>query len=346
MPDSKPRLALIGYGEAGRAFARGWRAAGVTGDIRAFDIDPARSLSASRAAALEGAQAVFCLVTADRATEAFEQIAPHLPPDPPSGPPSGPSGGVLVFDGNSCAPATKRENALVVEGAGGRYVDMAIMAPVHPRLHETPVLLAGPHAEAGRGMLARLGMRSRVAGDEVGQASAIKMIRSVMVKGMEALFAECVLAGRRAGVEDVVLDSLQDSFPEFDWAARAAYSLERMMVHGTRRAAEMREVARTVRELGLSGAMSEASAHWQALVGGLGLEAGVDDVRARSDAILAVLGGAGPGGAGRVGEACVGEACVGEACVGEACVGGGAAPVAGATPPAYLGKEEEEGEDR
>jgi len=303
--DRTPRIALIGYGEAGRAFARGWRGGDVAADIRAFDIDPARSRSGSRAEALAGADAVFCLVTADRAAEAFEQIAPHLPD------------GVLVYDGNSCAPGTKRGNAAIVGHAGARYVDMAIMAPVHPRLHRTPVLLAGPHAGAGHEILTRLGMRADIAGAEVGQAAAVKMIRSVMVKGMEALMAECVLAGRRAGVEDVVLDSLQASFPGWDWREQAAYDLERMMVHGTRRAAEMREVARTVRELGLSGAMSAATADWQALVGALGLRAGADDMGARSDAVLAALGRA-----------------------------GGAAPVAGATPPKYFDKEEaEEGEE-
>ncbi len=308
MADRLPRIALIGYGEAGRAFAQGWRGAGVVADIRAFDIDPLRSQSASRAEALDGADAVFCLVTADRAAEAFGQIAPHLPQ------------GALVFDGNSCAPGTKRASAAVVGQAGARYVDMAIMAPVHPRLHQTPVLLAGPHAEAGHAMLERLGMKPAVSGGEVGQASAIKMIRSIMVKGMEALFAECVLAGRRAGVEDVVLDSLQASFPGWDWREQAAYNLERMLVHGTRRAAEMGEVVRTVQELGLSGAMSEATVQWQGLVGALGLEAGANDMAARADAVLSALDGAGG-------------------------VGGGAAPVAGATPPEYLGKEEAEGEE-
>ncbi len=309
-----PRIALIGYGEAGRAFARGWRGAEVAADIRAFDIVPARSPSASRAEALAGAEAVFCLVTADRAAEAFVQMAPHLPE------------GALVFDGNSCAPGTKRESAAIVGQAGARYVDMAIMAPVHPRLHQTPVLLAGPHAGAGHEMATRLGMRADIAGGAVGQAAAVKMIRSVMVKGMEALMAECVLAGRRAGVEDVVLDSLQASFPGWEWRRQAAYDLERMMVHGTRRAAEMREVARTVRELGLPGMMSAATADWQGLVGALGLEAGADDLAARSEAILAGLAG------GKSGD--------------EEGEEGGAAPVAGATPPAYLGKEEaEEGED-
>ena len=113
-----------------------------------------------------------------------------------------------------------------------------------------------------------------VAGPRVGDASTIKMLRSVMVKGLEALTAECLLAARRAGVEGAVLASLQASDPGFDWTARSAYNLERMMVHGRRRAAEMREVAATLRELGLPDRMAAATADWQAELGALGLAGG------------------------------------------------------------------------
>jgi 3-hydroxyisobutyrate dehydrogenase-like beta-hydroxyacid dehydrogenase len=168
---------------------------------------------------------------------------------------------------------------------------MAIMAPVHPRRQETPVLLAGPAAEVAAARLAGLGMRPALAGPRVGDASTIKMLRSVMVKGIEALTAECLLAARRAGVEGEVLASLQASDPGFDWTVRSAYSLERMMAHGARRAAEMREVAATLRELGLPDRLDVATADWQAEVGGLGLAGGPDDLADRADRILARLPG-------------------------------------------------------
>ncbi len=271
-------VAMLGHGEAGRAFAAGWEGAGVPVTLRAFDIRPERSLQPDRRSALAGADAVFCLVTADRAHAALEQAAPFLPE------------GVPVFDGNSCAPATKRKNARLVEAVGARYVDMAIMAPVHPRLHETPVLLAGPHAQAAADLAARLGMRAEVVGDEVGQAAAVKMIRSVMVKGLEALTAECVLAAEKAGVAGRVLDSLEASYPGFGFADRAAYNLERMMVHGTRRAAEMREVAASLRALGLGDRMAAATAAWQERIGALGLAPGPDDWQERARRVLAALG--------------------------------------------------------
>jgi 3-hydroxyisobutyrate dehydrogenase-like beta-hydroxyacid dehydrogenase len=166
---------------------------------------------------------------------------------------------------------------------------MAIMAPIYPRRHLTPVMLAGPDAPVAKRALAGLGMRPQVVGPEIGQASTIKMVRSVMIKGMEALTAECMLAARRAGVLDAVLESLMASDPGIDWRERSAYNLERMMVHGTRRAAEMREVAGTVEHLGLPARLSRAVAEWQAELGRLGLAAGEDDVTARADRILAVL---------------------------------------------------------
>jgi 3-hydroxyisobutyrate dehydrogenase-like beta-hydroxyacid dehydrogenase len=234
-------------------------------------------LAGAPQAALSGAGAVFCLVTADQALAAAQTCAPHLPP------------GALWLDGNSCAPDTKRRAAAVIETAGGAYVDLAIMAPVHPRRHRTPGLVAGPHAGRALALAGRLGMDWRAGGDEVGRASAIKMLRSVMIKGFEALSAECLLAARRAGVEAEVLASLQASDPGWNWRARGAYNLERMLVHGARRAAEMEEVALTLRDLGLPDGMAQATVDWQARLAALGLDGGPDDLADRADRILARL---------------------------------------------------------
>ena len=290
---SKPRvIALLGIGEAAGAFLEGWDRQGCQ-RVSAFDIKSgspstrgwiqercaglAVANCPSLAGALDGAELVVSLVTADQALNAAAEAAPHL------------TAGALYVDGNSCSPETKREAALQVEAAGGRYVDMAIMAPVYPRKHLTPVLLAGPHADAASRALASLGMRPGVAGDQVGQASTIKMVRSVMIKGIEALTAECMLAAHRAGVADAVLASLQASDSGTDWRARASYNLERMMVHGGRRAAEMREVARTVAQLGISDRMSRAITEWQQTIADLGLQAGEDSVDDRADRIWVAL---------------------------------------------------------
>lgn len=291
------RIALLGFGEAARAFLAGWRREpGFAADVVAFDVktlDPAtRAAKLADYAAdgvtgvetavelVAGADLVFSLVTADRAREAALSVAAGLAP------------GALVFDGNSCAPQTKAGSAATIDAAGGRYVDMAVMAPVHPRLHRTPLLICGPHAAPAAEALNALSMSVEIRPGPVGSASAVKMVRSVMMKGLEALVCECVLAGRLAGVDDVVLESLDDTYPGFDWKKRAAYMLERVMTHGIRRSAEMAEVAKTVDLLGLDGAMSRAAVGWQARVGGLRLDAragDLDDHRSLADMILARL---------------------------------------------------------
>lgn len=290
MAGTDTRITFVGFGEAAGAFLSGWGLGG-TGRVRGFDVkslDPAETAAmADRYAAagivggpdlagsLAGTDLAVCLVTADQALPAAVSAARYLP------------AGALWIDGNSCAPETKRAAAAAIGAAGGRYVDMAIMAPVYPKRHLTPVLLAGPAAPEAAETLRALGMAPAIAGGRVGDASTIKMLRSVIVKGIEALTAECLLAARKAGVDRAVLASLDASDPAAGWEARAAYNLERMMVHGLRRAAEMREVAGTLRDLGMPDRLASATALWQEQIGGLGLKGGEDDFGTRADRVLA-----------------------------------------------------------
>jgi 3-hydroxyisobutyrate dehydrogenase-like beta-hydroxyacid dehydrogenase len=282
-------ISLIGFGEAAGAFLSGWALTDPS-QVAAFDIKTQQTGTADAlraryaetgvrgcdtpAEAVAGTAMVFCVVTADQALAAAEAAAPHLPK------------GAFWFDCNSCAPGTKRLASQVIEAAGGRYVDVAVMAPVYPKRHHVPLNIAGPHAEAAAELLRGLDMKPVITGPEVGHASSIKMIRSVMIKGLEALVAECFLSARRAGVEDQVIASLEASDPDIAWRKRGAYNLERMMVHGARRAAELREVARTVEELGLPGAMSSATADWEDRIAALKADPGEEDLFARLDAIL------------------------------------------------------------
>jgi 3-hydroxyisobutyrate dehydrogenase-like beta-hydroxyacid dehydrogenase len=282
-------IGFLGFGEAGQAFASGMGRAGIAllaHDIKLGVSEEAPHLRQSmhdlqvRAASLEElgrAEAIFCLVTADQALAAAMAAAPDL------------RGGRLWFDGNSCAPGTKRRAAAVIEAAGGRYVDLAIMAPVHPKRHRTPVLISGPHAATAAAVLTGLDMQVQIAGPEVGQASSIKMMRSVIIKGFEALTAEAFLAARAAGVEEAVIASLQASDPGINWAERGSYNLDRMLVHGTRRSAEMVEVAATLRELGLPDRMVQATIPWQAELAALQLDPGQDDLAERADMILRAM---------------------------------------------------------
>jgi 3-hydroxyisobutyrate dehydrogenase-like beta-hydroxyacid dehydrogenase len=136
---------------------------------------------------------------------------------------------------------------------------MAVMAPVLPLRQKTPVLISGPAAKDLLPLLKRCGMEVEEVGADVGAAAAIKMVRSVMVKGLGALTQECFLAARRAGVEDRIIASLTQSYPMIDWAKFADYNLERMATHGLRRAAEMRDVCETLESLGVEPALTRGT---------------------------------------------------------------------------------------
>jgi hypothetical protein len=132
------------------------------------------------------------------------------------------------------------------------------MSPIAPQRIASPIWLGGAHAREFLPLAQSLGFAgSAVYSDTLGEASAAKMCRSVIIKGMEALLAESLLTARRHGVEDVVLASLQDLFPVDDWRKLARYMISRSLQHGRRRAEEMREAARTVAEAGFEPWMSE-----------------------------------------------------------------------------------------
>ena len=273
-----PRISFIGFGEAGQAIASGLRETGIE-RIAAWDIlfpvpEGARlkaagesigvKLANSAADAVAETDMIISAVTAASSLEAARSVEPHL------------SGSPYYLDINSVSPGRKQATAKLL-GERARYIDVAVIAPINPLRHRTPLLIAGPHAEAIAPLLRELEMGLAVVGGITGQAAAIKMIRSVMIKGIEALTAECFLAAARAGVLDGVTVSLKNNYPSLDFAKIAEYNLERMASHGERRAAEMEESAATLRELGLDPLMVDATVKRQREMGALGQQ---DTVRA------------------------------------------------------------------
>jgi 3-hydroxyisobutyrate dehydrogenase-like beta-hydroxyacid dehydrogenase len=266
-----PRISFIGFGEAGQAIASGLRDTGIE-RIAAWDIlfpEPAGArlkaagetfgvrTASSAADAVAETDMVISAVTAASSLEAARSVAPHL------------SGNPYYLDINSVSPGRKQETAKLL-GERARYVDVAVVAPIHPARHRTPLLISGQHAEEISPLLRELEMQLTVVGDETGSAAAIKMIRSVMIKGIEALTLECFLAAERAGVLEEVTESLKNNYPTLDWTKIADYNLERMASHGERRAAEMEESAATLRELGLEPLMVDSTVKRQREMGTIG----------------------------------------------------------------------------
>jgi len=167
-------------------------------------------------------------------------------------------------DCNSVSPDRKRAIADVIQSGPARFVEAAIMAPV-PKRHGqgVPMLINGPAAASLAEMLRPLGFAMEMMSGPFGTAAAVKMCRSIVVKGLEALLTECVLAASRFGAEDRVFASLQQAYPGIQWKQLADYMVNRVVVHGARRAREMEEVSETLRSVGIEPIMSEAAARRQ-----------------------------------------------------------------------------------
>ncbi|OJX68340.1 NAD(P)-dependent oxidoreductase [Magnetospirillum sp. 64-120] len=295
------KVALVGFGEVGTILAEDLAAQGVT--VSAWDlklrVDPqgaavqrmvadARRLGVTLcddpAAALAGVDLAICVVTASQTEAAAQECAPLLPQ------------GAFYMDCNSASPGAKTACAGMVHAAHGRYVESAVMTSVPPYRIKTPMLLGGPWAAEILLPLSALGFDVKVASEDFGVASATKMCRSIMIKGLEAMVIESFTAARAYGVEDAVVQSLIHTFPGIDWEKQGSYFFHRVLLHGRRRAEEMREVARTVREVGLDPFSAQASADRDDWMADMAHEHGlhvkykdVSDWRAVSDDLLAAL---------------------------------------------------------
>jgi 3-hydroxyisobutyrate dehydrogenase-like beta-hydroxyacid dehydrogenase len=276
-------IALIGYGEVGRILAEDLVPQGHR--VSAYDLkldheggQPLRehaartgvALAASHGAAVQGAELVVSAVTASQAVAVAQAVAPALPR------------GAFFLDFNSASPGAKCRAAEIVNAAGGRYVEGAVMTSVPPYRSKVPLLLGGPDAAALAPLLSGLGFAPQVVSKKLGVASATKMCRSVMIKGLEAMVIESFTTARHYGVEDALIASLRETFPGIDWERQAAYFFQRVIEHGRRRSEEVREVAVTVREAGLEPWSAAGTAERQAWIADLA-DAGVFGTKGSKD---------------------------------------------------------------
>lgn len=266
-----PAIGFIGFGEAGSHIALGLRSAGLDRlfaydirDVREQAVPSGTTVVDTPAALAEAGDILIAAVTASSALDAATQVAPFL------------DAHHLYADINSVSPALKQEIDAVIQNTGAGFVEAAVMAPVPPYGHHVPMLLGGSGATRFASTMTPFGMRLEVLPGKVGTAAAVKMCRSIVVKGLEALLFECVLGASRYDAEDRVFDSLNESFPGLDWKKLANYMIGRSVVHGERRAHEMEEVAETLRAIGIDPIMAEATAKRQAWSAGLDLKSRFD----------------------------------------------------------------------
>ena len=269
------QVGLVGYGEVGRILAEDLRGQGV--GVSAYDLKLGGAhaaamlehaaahgvtLASSHAALAAQADFIVSAVTASQTVAVAQACAPALQP------------GAWFLDFNSASPGAKMRAAGIVNAAGGRYVEGAVMTTLPPYRIKVPLLLGGPDAAALMPLLNELGFASKVASSKLGVASATKMCRSIVIKGLEAMVIEAYTTARHYGVEDAVIASLVETYPGIDWEKQGAYLFQRVIEHGRRRSEEVQEVAETVRDAGLAPFSAAGTAERQAWVADLG-DAGV-----------------------------------------------------------------------
>jgi 3-hydroxyisobutyrate dehydrogenase-like beta-hydroxyacid dehydrogenase len=245
-------IGMVGYGEVGKIFTAGLkdRVAGISAWDLIFDApalrDAQRAHAAQAGVAACASMAELCgradliisAVTASSTLAVAQAAATHV------------RRSTVFLDLNSASPGTKQQAAALIDAAGGHYVEAGVMTSVPPYGIKVPMLLGGARAAELAGVLVAWGMDAKMVSEKLGVASAIKMCRSVMIKGLEALVIESYTTARAYGVEDHVLPTLAETFPSIDWEKQGAYFFSRVVQHGQRRAEEMREAANTVREAG------------------------------------------------------------------------------------------------
>ncbi len=263
-------IGLIGYGEVGKTFALGLQPQSGVASVGAWDLKFAQpgtrdaelahaarhgiTAHASAAALCAASDLVISAVTASHTLEVAQEAAAHIRP------------GTVFLDLNSASPGTKQQAAALIDARGAHYVEAGVMTSVPPYGIRVPMLLGGARAQALAAVLQAWGMDAKPVSEQLGVASAIKMCRSVMIKGLEALVIESYATARQYGVEAHVLPTLAETFPSIDWEKQGSYFFSRVVQHGQRRSEEMHEAARTVREAGIEPLMASAIAHKQAFV--------------------------------------------------------------------------------
>ncbi len=267
-------IAIVGYGEVGGIFARGLSGQAGVASISAWDLLFAQDGHPLRAAAQRdgtriaasvqdlcaSADLVISAVTASSTLSVAREVAAHIRP------------GARFLDLNSASPGTKKQAGALIDAAGAHYVEAGVMTSVPPYGIRVPMLLGGGQAAVLAQTLGAWGMDAKAVSDRLGVASAIKMSRSVMIKGLEALVIESYATALAYGVADHVLPTLAETFPSIDWRQQGAYFFMRVAQHGKRRAEEMREAANTVREAGFDPIMTTAIADKQQWVADLARE--------------------------------------------------------------------------
>ena len=255
-------IGFLGFGEAGYGIAKGLKASGLK-QIFVFDkfqnVSPHKQLIRSRIQDADvimvskvkklaaSSELIFSTVTVSRAMEIAEEIAEFLNP------------GHIYVDMNSTSPQTQKKISKIINKSGAAFIDAALMGAIAFFGHQIPVLAAGESAAVFQRKLSSYGMDIRCIKGEPGSASAVKMLRSVYMKGIEALLLETMTAAQRYRISELVVESIAQSMETKPFMETVNMLITTNAIHSERRSKEMEEVAATLTEKKIDPVMTEAT---------------------------------------------------------------------------------------
>lgn len=286
-------VAFIGFGELGSTLARALRAPGGL-SVRAWSRPPRdeaadealdarlRGAGADRAGSIEeavaGAAAVLAVAPGVASEELARRSAPHLDAQ------------AIYADLTTATPSVKVAAGDRVAARGALYADIAVLGTVAASGAAVPLLGSGPGAEAFRALVEPAGLRVTALEAPAGHATLVKLLRSVYMKGRDALVLEMMIAARKHGLERVVAESIAGPGEEVPFPALAERILSALAVHAERRAHELRSAGAVVRATGVEPLVTEAGAERLERLAALGLRGRFGAERpAGGDEVLAAL---------------------------------------------------------
>ena len=260
------QVGLLGFGEAGQSIAKSLinknkiKVAAYDKNYKKLKIKNNNQIKLTNnlKELAKSSKIIISVVTADQSFIAAKSIYKFLGKDH------------IYFDGNSVSPGTKKKTEKINKKI--RYIDMAIMAPINPNGYQTKILLSGNNQKESNQFLKKYKFNYEWKGKEIGSAAVVKMLRSIMIKGTEALLTETVTAANKIGLDDKILKSAEKTLNMKNITGLADYFMERCALHGLRRAEEMNEVVKTLKELKSLNFMASAIAKHQKEIGKMNLK--------------------------------------------------------------------------
>ncbi len=256
----KKKIAFIGLGDVGSRYSSGISDNGA--DVKGFDLrfgqpvfkeyeeritEHGVAMAKDQRDVIEGSDIILVPTSCAETVNCAKMYAPYL------------KAGQIYVDYNSSVPPVKKAAQAIIEATGADFVDAVTMQSPLQYWHKNPCFMSGKRAKEVVDYLNGFDMRLGYVGDQVGQASALKVLRSIFTKGLEAILIECLASAKAYGVMDEVFASICDMMDGTPSVDQLAMMVRTDVLHAKRRGEEIGAISDMLKEAGMSNIMSEAS---------------------------------------------------------------------------------------